>query len=590
MRMSFLKLLTCVTILIAESTSAARSKKPNIIFIVADDLGWNDVGWNNPSMQTPHMNYLAEKGVVFNQSYVLPVCTPSRAAMLTGYYPFKIGLQHGVIKDKEPMGLPLDFTLLPQELKKLGYDTHMIGKWHLGFCKWEYTPTFRGFDSFYGFYNGAADYYTHVQGAAHKVAGLDFRNNTKVVMDQRGIYSTDSYVNRAKEMIKYHNRSRPFFLYLPFQSVHSPLQVPKKFEALYAHIQDHDRRVYSGMVTAMDDAIGRIHQILKEYKMLRNTLIVFTTDNGGAPHHGGSNWPLRGAKTTLWEGGTRAVTFAYGSMLKKTGYVSDQLIHAVDWFPTFITAAGGKPNLKMDGVNQWRMLRFGQPSRRKEFVYNIDDVKFSAGIRFGNYKLILGSPGKYSTWYPQPQVSKHKHSNKVQLVGQGKHLYRKFSSEEYLQSSNPIKSLWKWFCCKTWSCAACEVTQPKKTQKQMKYMKKKLRKKMQNLKFPKGTETVNRNLYSLSGQTEHKVLNRLKKIVYRNEDKNENGVYLFNLKDDPLEQKDLSKRLPHIVQKLRTKLETYMNESLVPSHHVNNEPYSNPELYWGNVWSPGWCH
>ncbi|XP_013399823.1 arylsulfatase B [Lingula anatina] len=381
------------------------SQSPHIVFIVADDLGWNDVGFRNPAIKTPNINRLANNGVVLNQSYVQPWCSPSRSAFLTGYYPFHNGLQHGVIHDTQPYGLPLNRTTLPQHLQALGYRTSMIGKWHLGFCNWSYTPTSRGFDHFYGYYSGAEDYFTHVQGREGHVHGLDFRDDRDAVWDQQGIYSTYSYSKRVTEVIIKHNQSHPLFLYMAFQSTHSPLQVPKVYENMYRNINNQSRRIFSGMATAMDDTIGNITAALEKSGMMNDTVIIFTTDNGGPVIHGANNWPLRGAKTTIWEGGTRGSAFIHGQRLKKTQYVNNELIHAVDWLPTIVAMAGGtaaKLDSDLDGVNQWPTVNTGSPSARNEFVYNIDDVKRNGAIRVGDYKLIVGNPGKFSDWYPAP--------------------------------------------------------------------------------------------------------------------------------------------------------------------------------------------
>ncbi|ELT92899.1 hypothetical protein CAPTEDRAFT_165852 [Capitella teleta] len=376
------------------------AQKPNILLILADDLGWNDVGWNNPEIKTPNLDRLASNGVILNASYALSTCSPSRTALLTGRYPFKLGLQHGVVKKGKPYGLPLNITLLPQKLKHLGYSTHAIGKWHLGFCRWEYTPTFRGFDSFYGFYSGSEDYYKRKTAA---IRGYDFRMNTKVFKPKIKKYSTLDYGRRAVKIIQAHKRTEPLFLYMPFQAVHSPLQVPKSFEFKYRNIVDRNRRIFSGMVSAMDSAIGMTIKALKQRNMLTNTMIVFLSDNGGTPFFGGNNWPLRGSKATLWEGGTRVPSFVWGKMLlQKAGYTSNEMIHAVDWFPTLVSLAGGTPEKDVDGVDQWQMLSQRQPSRRKEFVYGINSITGRAAIRRGKYKLIEGTAGHYSGWYPAP--------------------------------------------------------------------------------------------------------------------------------------------------------------------------------------------
>ncbi|GFT01847.1 arylsulfatase B [Nephila pilipes] len=361
---------------------ANGQKPPHIIFTVADDLGWNDVSWHNSNIFTPNLESLAREAVILNQSYVQPVCTPSRVAFMTGYYPYRVGRQNHVLNPLVPTGIPLRFSFLPEKLKEIGYSTHLIGKWHLGFCNFSYTPTQRGFDSFFGFYTGALDYFSHTRNSkprgpnskwneADSEIGYDFRNNSRLSRKHNGVYST----------------------------------VPKSYEDMYHHIRDEKRRKYSGMVTAMDDAIGSVVNALKDNGFWDNSIFVFTTDNGGQTLAGGNNWPLRGNKGTLWEGGTRAVTFVRGSQLKKS-YVNDKLFHAVDWFPTFLQIAGAKPVPGIDGLSQWNVIKEDREAVRNEIVYNIYDLDSPrAAIRNANYKLIQGFPGKPSDWIAPPDGS-----------------------------------------------------------------------------------------------------------------------------------------------------------------------------------------
>ncbi|KAK3801542.1 hypothetical protein RRG08_047208 [Elysia crispata] len=184
--------------------------------------------------------------------------------------------------------------------------------------------------------------------------------------------------------------------------------VPSIYEQLYSHIKSRERRIYSGMVTAIDEAVGQIVDALEGNGLADNLLLVFTSDNGGSPYMGGNNLPLRGSKNTLWEGGTRVPTFVYSpSLLQTTGHVSNDLFHAVDWFPTFLEAAGAPSVQGIDGVSQWKFLTEGKSSPRNEFVYNI----WSSGkgaIRVGDYKLIVGRPGLYNDWYPIPGLEPFK--------------------------------------------------------------------------------------------------------------------------------------------------------------------------------------
>ncbi|WAR29522.1 ARSB-like protein [Mya arenaria] len=296
---------------------------------------------------------------------------------MTGYYPFHTGLQHIAILPDRAGYMPTKFPTLPEKLKPLGYSNHMVGKWHLGFCNWNYTPTYRGFDSFMGFYNGKEDYYTRMI-----ATGYDFRFNDSVYHPQEGEYSTNVITNRAIEIMDSVDPvNDQLYLYLPFQSVHVPLQVPERFENIYSNITTKDRRTYCGMVSALDEAVGNITSALRDRGFMDNALIVFTTDNGGPTYTYSNNLPLRGSKTTLWEGGTRGVAFVYSdNLLNKTGYTNNEMIHAVDWFPTLLKLAGGEPDAGIDGVNQWPTISSGAPSARSEFVYNIDEIFKNAGI------------------------------------------------------------------------------------------------------------------------------------------------------------------------------------------------------------------
>ncbi|BFZ22838.1 hypothetical protein BsWGS_25876 [Bradybaena similaris] len=390
-------LLLFMTGLLLQSGLALQS--PNLVWIISDDLGWNDVGFRNPDVKSPNIDQLVRTGILLNHSYVQPVCSPSRTAFMTGIYPHRLGLQQIVILERQAVCVPLDKTFFPQVLKQHGYKTHAVGKWHLGFCNWNCTPTFRGFDSFYGFYNPGEDFYTK------EVDGYyDFRFNTTVHTQAKGGYSTEQFASRAEDIIRFHDKDWPLFLYLPLQSVHTPLQVPQKYVDMYADIDYENRRNLSGMVTAMDDAVGRVVAALKDKGIYDNTLIFFTADNGGWTPFGSNNLPLRGGKASLFEGGTRVVAFLHGPLLNQSGVVYDGLIHAVDWFPTLANALGiNYEDPKQDGVNQWKAIITGGDSMRSEFVYNMNYDPLPAtgavAIRVGAYKLIEGFPGPYQEHY-----------------------------------------------------------------------------------------------------------------------------------------------------------------------------------------------
>uniref|UniRef100_A0ABM0MH87 Arylsulfatase B-like n=1 Tax=Saccoglossus kowalevskii TaxID=10224 RepID=A0ABM0MH87_SACKO len=299
-----------------------KSNPPHIVFILADDLGWNDIGWNNPIIKTPVLDSLAREGVIFNQTYSQPVCTPTRAALMTGYYPFHIGMQQKIITFSQGSGLPLKLKLLPQKLKEVGYITHLVGKWHLGYCNWAYTPLQRGFDSAYGNLGGLLSHVTKMGrgmvGGDASWYGYDFRDNTGVVQDD-GTYSTILLASRAVDIISKHYPAYPLFLYFSIDQPAKGYDVPSEYTALYENIENEQVRNYYAKISLMDDAIGNVTQALKSRGMWDKTLLVFISDNGAFYFTQGTNLPLRGAASTLYEGGTRVPAMAHGTMLTKTG-------------------------------------------------------------------------------------------------------------------------------------------------------------------------------------------------------------------------------------------------------------------------------
>ena len=262
------------------SFEQAFAKQPNILLILADDLGYNDVSWHNPDIISPNLEALANNGTKLENAYVQPICSPTRSALMTGYYPYHLGRQSDVIRFQMPRGLFTNYTLMPQHLKHLGYSTHIVGKWHLGFCSENYFPMNRGFDTHYGYLTGSQDYFHHdsTPQLGDKKPGYDFRENFEIAKSVDGEYSANLFGKRVVDLIESHDQNNPFFIYLAFQSVHSPLQVPKKYTDMYPHISNQARKTFSGMVTAMDEAVGNITTALEQSGMLDNTFIVFSGD------------------------------------------------------------------------------------------------------------------------------------------------------------------------------------------------------------------------------------------------------------------------------------------------------------------------
>jgi arylsulfatase A-like enzyme len=393
-----------VAVILAGLTAAAAEPlraadpPPNILYIVADDLGWKDVGYHGSDIKTPAIDRLAAAGARLEQFYAQPMCTPTRAALMTGRYPFRYGLQTLVIPSGHTYGLPLDERLLPQALKAAGYETAIIGKWHLGHGDPKFWPRQRGFDYQYGPLIGEIDYFTHEQ---HHV--LDWYRNNKAVRETG--YSTTLLGNDAVKYIESRDPARPFFLYLAFNAPHTPYQAPQKYLDQYARIADPNRRAYAGSITAMDDEIGRVVSALERKKLLANTVIVFQSDNGGTRNamFAGEgdmskiiipcdNGPFREGKGSLYEGGTRVPALVSWPGQIRAGSTVDGMIHVVDMFPTLLGLAGGSQatGKPLDGMNVWPTISEGRPSPRTEVVYNIE--VFRAGIRQGDWKLIWRAP------------------------------------------------------------------------------------------------------------------------------------------------------------------------------------------------------
>ncbi|XP_040161682.1 arylsulfatase B isoform X1 [Anopheles arabiensis] len=379
------------------------SARPNIIFILADDLGWNDVGFHGSAqIPTPNLDALAYSGIILNRYYVNPICTPSRSALMTGKYPIHTGMQHTVLYAMEPRGLPLSEKLLPQYLKDLGYSNHIVGKWHLGHYQLRFTPTQRGFDSHTGFWTGHHHMNDHTA-VEHGHWGLDMRRGYDVAYDLHGQYTTHVLGAEAIAIVQGHNKSSPLFLYVAHAAVHSAnpydfLPAPDETVANLGHIENYRRRKFAAMMVELDRTVGSLVDALHARDMLENTIIVFSSDNGGPADgfndNAASNWPLRGVKNTLWEGGLRAAGFIWSPLLQNVSRVSHQMVQVCDWLPTLYEAAGGNVSAlptDLDGISVWHELSSGAPTRRIEILHNIDDIWGTAALTVGNWKLVKGS-------------------------------------------------------------------------------------------------------------------------------------------------------------------------------------------------------
>jgi arylsulfatase A-like enzyme len=363
--------------------SQVKPPRPNIVFILADDLGYADVGFNGGrEISTPHVDRLAASGARLEHFYVQPVCSPTRAALMTGRYPMRHGLQVGVVRPWAQYGLPLEERTLAQALKEAGYATAIMGKWHLGHFEPAYLPTRRGFDVQYGHYNGAIDYVTHDRDGGH-----DWHRQDRASYDEG--YSTQLLTREAVKFVDDQSRGRPFFLYVPFNAVHAPHQVPEVYKAPYEKLAE-PRRTYAGMLAAMDEGIGQILEALDRKGLRENTLVVFSADNGGPmPGKVTDNGPFRAGKATLYEGGVRAAAaVAWPGRIKPRTVITEPL-HMVDWYPTLLKLAGAplEQKLPVDGRDLWPTLTEGRPSPHSEILINT--APRSGALRAGNWKLVM---------------------------------------------------------------------------------------------------------------------------------------------------------------------------------------------------------
>lgn len=344
-------------------------KKPNIIIILADDLGWGDVGYHGSDIKTPNIDRLAKEGIELNRYYTAAVCSPTRAGLMTGRYPDRFGLRTTVIPPWSSFGVNTNEVFLPEMLEKAGYKNRaMLGKWHLGHADLKYHPLKRGFTHFYGHLNGAIDYFTH-----EREGELDWHNDFKPSYDKG--YSTDLLTNEAVKNIKSYNGQSPFFIYLAYNAPHGPLQAKKEDLLKYGYDSSKPsfgregkegdrgrgntpRQTYSAMVTNMDENIGRILKTLKDLKIDDNTIVLFHSDNGAAPGEGSTSGELRGNKFTEWEGGLRAPAVIKWPKGFKGPKVINQVMGFVDIMPTLmeITGVKSKPENPYDGISVLSVL------------------------------------------------------------------------------------------------------------------------------------------------------------------------------------------------------------------------------------------
>jgi arylsulfatase A-like enzyme len=356
-----------VVLFTASLAIAAQTERPNIVFILADDLGYADLGFHGSEIRTPHIDRLAAEGLELTRSYTQPQCTPTRVAFLTGCYPYRFGLHEHIIAPFSREGLPKDTPTIAERLRTLGYYTAAIGKWHVGEARKSYLPNQRGFDHFFGCNGGSISYWNYRSGDRYDLN----RNGEKIYPASAqgdeasgNTYVTDLFADEAVNLISKHDQQRPLFLYLAITTPHSPWHAPEALQARYLDGKRATHRAnYMAMVESMDLFVGRIMKALRAAGMYENTLVVFLSDNGGPEP--ALNTPFSGVKGTALEGGVRVPTVVHWPGVTKPNSKADDLVYIADWHATFLEIASGKkPEDKLDGVSLLPVLH-GQSGQRQ---------------------------------------------------------------------------------------------------------------------------------------------------------------------------------------------------------------------------------
>ena len=395
-----------IPVFVCLTTQAAiAAERPNIIVMVADDLGWNDVGFHGGDIDTPSLDRLAAEGIELNRFYTTPICSPTRAALMTGRDPIRLGVAYGVILPWDNNGVHPDEHFMPQSFLAAGYQTAMVGKWHLGHAQMTYHPNNRGFEHFYGHLHTEVGFYPPftVNG------GKDFQRNGKDINDDG--YETFLLADEVSRYIRERDQSKPFFVYMPFIAPHTPLDAPQELQDKYKDIntdlepsrakgtddtrrmaklmlQPSARPMYAAVVDGMDQAIGQVLDTLDSEGLADNTIVLFFSDNGGAAYSvgGADNVPLRGGKGETFEGGIRVVsTMRWPQAIKPEQKLTD-IMTVMDVFPTLAEAAGIQTgnDRQLDGRSMWPAIAQGVKQPRQDWVYFVSEIPI-----YGHFNLTV---------------------------------------------------------------------------------------------------------------------------------------------------------------------------------------------------------
>jgi len=552
--MATLWILSCLALAATSTALAGNSKPTNVLFMLIDDLGYADVGYHGnkvgASIPTPTIDELSGQGVRLEGYYVVQLCSPTRTSLMSGRYPYTIGMNAEVIVDGHPSCLPLNASTIADRLLAGGWATSAYGKWDLGMTTWGCTPTCRGFEHFYGFYNAFNDYFTH-----HVGVGLDFRNDTTPVKDLNGSYFTELVTADAIRWTTHsvkENASRPTFAYLAHQSNHAPLEVPMRYiqrpGCSSIPAVNPSRKMLCGMMAAVDDSLKNMTEAYKALGIWENTVIVFSTDNGGNTDTGGNNFPLRGNKATTFEGGIRGVGWVGGGWTGiQRGVVSNAMIHVSDWYPTIVSGIAGLPvnipadgHPALDGISAWDAITTGANSSRTEMLLNLISTGSSTtipgqgAIRMGPWKLLYGHT---CVW-----------GQKTPTLGCGSCVSRDQQVHNGPLWEQPLPvtpATSPPFCPNGW------VPPPESGK---------------NPLPPPGVDCP-----SLPCEFTNSTL-----IT--------GGVFLYNIELDPTEFYNRANEYPDIVHKLYTRLQEF-NATNIPQDNSPMDPKSSPSFF-GDVWTP----
>lgn len=420
--------------------SAAAERKPNFLIMLSDDVGWAEYGFQgSKDIPTPNIDRIAANGIRFPQAYVSGTyCSPTRAGLMTGRYQTRFG--HEWNGGGPKFGLPLTEKTMADRMKALGYATAIVGKWHLG-DQPNNRPTKRGFDEFYGTLANTSYYNARLF--------VDSRRSDEAVdRITAEFYTTQAYAARAVDWLE-RVKGRPWFLYLPFNAQHAPLQAPPEYLQKFAGIADEKRRTFAAMMACMDDAVGAVMAKVRSLGQEENTLVVFFSDNGGPTAvTTSSNEPLRGFKSQTWEGGVRIPFCLQWKGHLPAGRVYPHPIIQLDLLPTMIAAAGGRvePAWKLDGVNLLPYLRGDDTRRPHETLYWRMGPQWA--VRHGDWKLVMGQQGGPKPWLidltRDISESKDLAAERPDKLQELQALYDRWNAEQeparWLPSDNPEKA------------------------------------------------------------------------------------------------------------------------------------------------------